>query len=244
MKRRKSSGFTLIELLVVIAIIAILAAILFPVFAKARESARRAGCIGNLKQIGTGIRLYCEDFNGHMCGGNYPYGTLPVSPFDVAANMVTAYEKYIPALAKAGTNIGKVWQCPSDFDFGFRGKSTWAWPTEMSYFVDGSKGTDSKGRILDQDAANIQMKGQFGMIVGDQRVFEAGGANVAQWTHTSHGRTWWNGGGNYVPNLPVIRMMPDLHVRLCKGWQRYPNPRFSGARDQDDFPQDWDWDMP
>ncbi|MCW5934117.1 MAG: prepilin-type N-terminal cleavage/methylation domain-containing protein [Fimbriimonadia bacterium] len=56
-------GFTLIELLVVIAIIAILAAILFPVFARARESARKTQCVSNQRQIGTGISLYIQDYD-------------------------------------------------------------------------------------------------------------------------------------------------------------------------------------
>jgi prepilin-type N-terminal cleavage/methylation domain-containing protein/prepilin-type processing-associated H-X9-DG protein len=60
-KKGKSSGFTLIELLVVVAIIAVLAAILFPVFARARENARRASCMSNLKQIGLGMMMYVQD---------------------------------------------------------------------------------------------------------------------------------------------------------------------------------------
>jgi prepilin-type N-terminal cleavage/methylation domain-containing protein/prepilin-type processing-associated H-X9-DG protein len=64
--RRK--GFTLIELLVVIAIIAILAAILFPVFARARENARRASCQSNLKQIGLGIMQYTQDYDEILPG--------------------------------------------------------------------------------------------------------------------------------------------------------------------------------
>ena len=59
----RKKGFTLIELLVVIAIIAILAAILFPVFAQARESARMTSCLSNLKQIGLALRMYGQDYD-------------------------------------------------------------------------------------------------------------------------------------------------------------------------------------
>ena len=64
----KKSAFTLIELLVVIAIIAILAAILFPVFGRARENARRASCQSNLKQIGLGFQQYAQDYDGWTTG--------------------------------------------------------------------------------------------------------------------------------------------------------------------------------
>ena len=79
-------GFTLIELLVVIAIIAILAAILFPVFAKAREKARQASCLSNCKQLGLAILQYAQDYDEHLVrhcyqpGANYPW-SVAVMPY-------------------------------------------------------------------------------------------------------------------------------------------------------------------
>ena len=64
--RRVQKGFTLIELLVVIAIIAILAAILFPVFAQARDKARQTSCLSNMKQLGLGFNMYAQDYDGAL----------------------------------------------------------------------------------------------------------------------------------------------------------------------------------
>lgn len=72
----KRNGFTLIELLVVIAIIAILAAILFPVFAQAREKAKQASCLSNMKQIGLAMKLYADDYDGDFPNGCYTGGDL------------------------------------------------------------------------------------------------------------------------------------------------------------------------
>src|SRR5678815_4954746 len=74
--KRQQTAFTLIELLVVIAIIAILAAILFPVFAQARAKARQAACVSNMKQIGTAITLYVQDYDETYPPVDYDDSTL------------------------------------------------------------------------------------------------------------------------------------------------------------------------
>src|SRR5688572_9373262 len=77
--RTQKRAFTLIELLVVIAIIAILAAILFPVFAQAREKARQATCVSNVKQLALGVMMYVQDYDE-----TYPiqFNNGPVLPPD------------------------------------------------------------------------------------------------------------------------------------------------------------------
>src|SRR5687768_6644094 len=70
-QHRQNPGFTLIELLIVIAIIALLAAMLFPVFARARENSRRTSCQSNLKQIGLGLLQYVGDYDDKMPASAY-----------------------------------------------------------------------------------------------------------------------------------------------------------------------------
>jgi len=118
--KRLREGFTLIELLVVIAIIAILAAILFPVFAQAREKARQASCQSNLKQMATAFMMYKQDYdehypfggwfpdaNGNCCG---PFGTWEWQ------NSIAPYIK----------NKG-VYRCPSSTDLDEDPKDPTAW---------------------------------------------------------------------------------------------------------------------
>ena len=98
---RKISAFTLIELLVVIAIIAILAAILFPVFARARENARRASCMSNLRQIGLGTMQYTQDFDEWLPAAYYANGSVVTS---------AKWEDVIYPYVKSE----QVFTCPSD----------------------------------------------------------------------------------------------------------------------------------
>jgi prepilin-type N-terminal cleavage/methylation domain-containing protein/prepilin-type processing-associated H-X9-DG protein len=100
-------GFTLIELLVVVAIIALLAAILFPVFARARENARRASCISNLKQMGLATLMYTQDYDE-----NYPtIWMITAQPTPVAGWGTGVW--YWPMLLYPYTKSTQIYQCPS-----------------------------------------------------------------------------------------------------------------------------------
>lgn len=123
---RRRTGFTLIELLVVIAIIAILAAILLPVFARARENARKATCQNNLKQIMSGIMQYVQDYDE-----NWPYArwnggtTLGLHWMDSTAPYIKSRN---------------VWRCPSAAQNVARDSGSWpAWngtggPNQSCYY--------------------------------------------------------------------------------------------------------------
>jgi prepilin-type N-terminal cleavage/methylation domain-containing protein/prepilin-type processing-associated H-X9-DG protein len=112
----RKSAFTLIELLVVIAIIAILAAILFPVFAQAREKARQTACLSNTKQIGTAVMMYAQDYDETLV----PYrirvrGVPTINPFaaNAACGPTSKENIFFNQLLNPYTKNDDIFKCPS-----------------------------------------------------------------------------------------------------------------------------------
>ncbi|MHB0998607.1 MAG: type II secretion system protein [Armatimonadota bacterium] len=122
MRSNRKNGFTLIELLVVIAIIAILAAILFPVFAKAREAARGTSCLSNVKQLGTSFQMYVTENEA------FPNSSMPLwwavgegagegytgHATCNAAQIEVARVNSIKSQLEPYTKSEAMWKCPSD----------------------------------------------------------------------------------------------------------------------------------
>jgi len=102
--KKQKRGFTLIELLVVIAIIAILAAILFPVFSRAREQARKTACLSNMKQIGQAMMMYLQDWDE-----TFPFFTSCFVPGGAGTATDMPQGKLHPYIKNAA-----VWDCPSE----------------------------------------------------------------------------------------------------------------------------------
>lgn len=182
LKRLKARGFTLIELLVVIAIIAILAAILFPVFARAREAARATACRNNLKQIGTAMMMYVQDYDEQ----------LGHSWIDSPNNWTWRY--YLQPYIK-NQNVMK---CPSSQyadSYGFypalnrRALASLTVPADTLMFVDAANVTNS-ATTFPTDPKQWKEQGGVDWEVGYGRSFEG--------TAPGGGPTgWWAQSGSY-----------------------------------------------
>ena len=115
MKHQKTrAAFTLIELLVVIAIIAILAAILFPVFARARENARRSSCQSNLKQIALGVKQYIQDYDEKYPIRNYASSPPGTTSCTAATTGNTSCSNGWAITLQPYLKSSQIFQCPSE----------------------------------------------------------------------------------------------------------------------------------
>lgn len=149
---RRHSAFTLIELLVVISIIAILAAILFPVFGRARENARRSSCQSNLKQIGLGITQYLQDYDEKMPNSAFGPGVAATQ------NTSTVYYKWMDAIFPY-IKSEQLFVCPSDADakYVYQGRLAGAETTNDygSYGQNGAYAAAGDGQTPPRSAAYL-----------------------------------------------------------------------------------------
>lgn len=196
------SGFTLVELLIVIAIIGILAAILFPVFARARENARRALCQSNLKQIGLGILQYVQDYDE----------VLPSAAFGNSDNTIGSYYRWQDAIYPY-VKSQQVFNCPSHAagSFGYKAYKYQPNPTSTdmntnnngSYAINSLYYNSQAGPVsyLDVD----QLPAALQTSLAPRKLTSIGIPAETVWVFDVHGNVFFLPGVNTSADSPTIR---------------------------------------
>lgn len=215
--RGRIGGFTLIELLVVIAIIAILAAILFPVFMNAKRSAQRSACISNLRQLGSAASMYTDAYNGNYAPTRsdcWPFGTFAI-PWDkyTEANPcpgMHSLEKYVKS--------NKVFSCPSNTYFtpAMWGPGTWYY-SGYCYWANYKDASLKEGIV-----AYTTGRYPYALVISD--IVVTGSAGVARWN--SHQPNATPTGGNYLYNDGHVKWKWFTEMKLMFSRNGPPNVNF------------------
>jgi prepilin-type N-terminal cleavage/methylation domain-containing protein len=206
---RKRAGFTLIELLVVIAIIAILAAILFPVFAQAREKARQSSCLSNFKQIGLGVMMYVQDWDE-----TYPNNRLYQFPggSECGQKMITWKTATLPYVKNL-----EVYRCPSNSHNKELDETKGLEPTfpafPLSYAYSGSALWSGATTKTVNTLASVPEPARYIMLVESNQSC----ADMGIWALKSDSKSWGLTKGFFVhPTKRMQALYFDGHAKSTK----------------------------